>query len=148
MLKRALISVSKKDGIIEFARGLATLGIEIVSTGGTARAIRDAGIAVKDISDLTGFPEILDGRVKTLHPKVHGGLLGIRENPSHQRQMAEQQISPIDLVVVNLYPFRRDGCKTGNRVRRGNREYRHRWTLDDPLGGEKFPGCGSCRRPG
>ena len=102
MLKRALISVSKKDGIIEFARGLANLGVEIVSTGGTARAIRDAGIAVKDISDLTGFPEILDGRVKTLHPKVHGGLLGIRDNPSHQRQMAEQQISPIDLVVVNL----------------------------------------------
>ena len=113
MLKRALISVSKKDGIIEFARGLATLGIEIVSTGGTARAIRDAGIAVKDISDLTGFPEILDGRVKTLHPKVHGGLLGIRENPSHQRQMAEQQISPIDLVVVNLYPFEETAAKPG-----------------------------------
>src|SRR4026208_1195796 len=113
MLKRALISVSTKEGIIEFATGLATLGIEIVSTGGTARAIRDAGIAVKDISDLTGFPEILDGRVKTLHPKVHGGLLGIRENPSHQRQMAEQEISPIDLVVVNLYPFEETAAKPG-----------------------------------
>ena len=113
MLKRALISVSKKDGIIEFARGLANLGVEIVSTGGTARAIREAGIAVRDISDLTGFPEILDGRVKTLHPKVHGGLLGIRDNPSHQRQMAEQQISAIDLVVVNLYPFEETAAKPG-----------------------------------
>ena len=113
MLKRALISVSKKDGIIEFARGLANLGVEIVSTGGTARAIREADIAVKDISDLTGFPEILDGRVKTLHPKVHGGLLGIRDNPNHQRQMAEQQINPIDLVVVNLYPFEETAAKPG-----------------------------------
>ena len=113
MLKRALISVSKKDGIIEFARGLASLGVEIVSTGGTARTIRESGIAVKDISDLTGFPEILDGRVKTLHPKVHGGLLGIRDNPNHQRQMAEQQISPIDLVVVNLYPFEETAAKLG-----------------------------------
>ena len=113
MLKRALISVSKKDGIIEFARGLANLGVEIVSTGGTARAIREASIAVRDISDLTGFPEILDGRVKTLHPKVHGGLLGIRDNPSHQRQMAEQQISAIDLVVVNLYPFEETAAKPG-----------------------------------
>lgn len=113
MLKRALISVSKKDGVIEFVRGLANLGVEIVSTGGTARALREAGIAVQDISDLTGFPEILDGRVKTLHPKVHGGLLGIRDNPNHQRQMAEQQIDPIDLVVVNLYPFEETAAKPG-----------------------------------
>ncbi|MGH9425287.1 MAG: bifunctional phosphoribosylaminoimidazolecarboxamide formyltransferase/IMP cyclohydrolase, partial [Terriglobia bacterium] len=113
MLKRALISVSKKDGVIEFAKGLANLEVEIVSTGGTARALREAGIAVKDISELTGFPEILDGRVKTLHPKVHGGLLGIRDNPNHQRQMAEQQIDPIDLVVVNLYPFEETAAKPG-----------------------------------
>ncbi|MSO21869.1 MAG: bifunctional phosphoribosylaminoimidazolecarboxamide formyltransferase/IMP cyclohydrolase [Acidobacteria bacterium] len=113
MLKRALISVSKKDGITEFARGLANLGLEIVSTGGTARVLREAGITVKDISELTGFPEILDGRVKTLHPKVHGGLLGIRDNPNHQRQMAEQQINPIDLVVVNLYPFEETAAKLG-----------------------------------
>jgi phosphoribosylaminoimidazolecarboxamide formyltransferase / IMP cyclohydrolase len=113
MLKRALISVSKKDGITEFARGLAGLGLEIVSTGGTARALRESGIAVKDVSELTGFPEILDGRVKTLHPKVHGGLLGIRSNPNHQQQMAEQQINPIDLVVVNLYPFEETAAKPG-----------------------------------
>ena len=113
MLKRALISVSKKDGVVEFARGLANLGVEIVSTGGTARVLREAGIVVQDISDLTGFPEILDGRVKTLHPKVHGGLLGIRDNPHHQRQMLEQQISPIDLVVVNLYPFEETAAKSG-----------------------------------
>ena len=112
-MKRALISVSKKNGVIEFARGLVNLGVEVVSTGGTARVLREAGIVVKDISDLTGFPEILDGRVKTLHPKVHGGLLGIRDNPHHQRQMLEQQISPIDLVVVNLYPFEETAAKSG-----------------------------------
>lgn len=113
MLKRALISVSKKDGIVEFARGLAELGTEVVSTGGTARVLREAGISVRDIPELTGFPEILDGRVKTLHPKVHGGLLGIRSNPSHQKQMAQQGISPIDLVVVNLYPFEETAAKPG-----------------------------------
>ncbi|MCI0419936.1 MAG: bifunctional phosphoribosylaminoimidazolecarboxamide formyltransferase/IMP cyclohydrolase [Acidobacteria bacterium] len=113
MLKRALISVSKKDGIIEFAKGLADLQIDIVSTGGTARALREAGVVVQDISVLTGFPEILDGRVKTLHPKVHGGLLGIRSNPSHQQQMAEQDIAPIDLVVVNLYPFEETAARPG-----------------------------------
>jgi phosphoribosylaminoimidazolecarboxamide formyltransferase/IMP cyclohydrolase len=105
MLKRALISVSKKDGITELAKGLADLNVEIISTGGTARILRNAGISVRDISDLTGFPEILDGRVKTLHPKVHGALLGIRGNPGHQRQMVENGIVPIDLLVVNLYPF-------------------------------------------
>lgn len=105
MLKRALISVSRKEGILEFARGLAELKIEIVSTGGTAKHLRDGGVPVTDVSDLTGFPEILDGRVKTLHPKVHGGLLAIRNNPGHQKQMAEHGIVPIDLVVANLYPF-------------------------------------------
>src|SRR5262245_55078832 len=113
MLKRALISVSKKEGVIDFARGLASLWVEIVSTGGTARTLREAGILVSDVSELTGFPEILDGRVKTLHPKIHGGLLGIRSNPSHQRQMADQQIDAIDLVVVNLYPFEEAAAKPG-----------------------------------
>lgn len=104
-INRALISVSDKDGIVEFARILSSFGIEILSTGGTSAVLREAGIAVRDISDLTGFPEMLDGRVKTLHPKVHGGLLGRRDDPSHVAAMAEHEISPIDLLCVNLYPF-------------------------------------------
>lgn len=102
---RALISVSDKTGIIEFARQLKALDVEIISTGGTATVLREAGIAVRDVSDVTGFPEMLDGRVKTLHPKIHGGLLGVRENPDHQSAMRAQGIEPIDMVVVNLYPF-------------------------------------------
>jgi len=104
-IKRALISVSDKTGIIEFARELATYGVEILSTGGTAKLLRDAGLAVKDVSEFTGFPEMLDGRVKTLHPKVHGGLLGMRSNPEHVATMQQHGIEPIDLVAVNLYPF-------------------------------------------
>jgi len=106
MIKRALVSVSNKEGIIEFARGLYELGIEIVSTGGTARALKDAGIKVTAVSDITGFPEILDGRVKTLHPKIHGGLLAVRDNSMHMEQIAELGIEPIDLVAINLYPFK------------------------------------------
>jgi phosphoribosylaminoimidazolecarboxamide formyltransferase/IMP cyclohydrolase len=102
---RALISVSDKTGLIDFARALSARGVELVSTGGTAKAIADAGLAVKDVSDLTGFPEMMDGRVKTLHPKVHGGLLAIRENPEHEAAMLAHNIAPIDLLVVNLYPF-------------------------------------------
>ena len=102
---RALISVSEKTGLVEFARALAGYGVEILSTGGTAKLLRDAGVAVKDVSDFTGFPEMLDGRVKTLHPKVHGGILGMRENPAHVAKMQEQGIEAIDMVVVNLYPF-------------------------------------------
>lgn len=102
---RALISVSDKTGLIDFARGLAALGIELVSTGGTHKALRDAGLAVRDVADLTGFPELMDGRVKTLHPKVHGGLLAIRENPEHEAAMLAHDITPIDLLIVNLYPF-------------------------------------------
>jgi phosphoribosylaminoimidazolecarboxamide formyltransferase/IMP cyclohydrolase len=102
---RALISVSHKEGVLDFAKGLARLGIEILSTGGTAKMLRDGGVPVKDVSEFTGFPEMLDGRVKTLHPKVHGGLLGRRNNPEHVRQMKQHGIEPIDLVVVNLYPF-------------------------------------------
>ena len=104
-IRRALISVSDKTGIVDFARELAHFNVEIISTGGTARALRDAGITVRDISDITGFPEMMDGRVKTLHPRVHGGLLGIRDNPEHVAAMQQQGIDPIDLLVVNLYPF-------------------------------------------
>ncbi|WP_298438875.1 bifunctional phosphoribosylaminoimidazolecarboxamide formyltransferase/IMP cyclohydrolase [Geobacter sp.] len=104
-ITRALISLSDKTGIVEFARELAGYGVEILSTGGTARLLRDGGLTVKDVSEFTGFPEMLDGRVKTLHPKVHGGLLGMRSNPGHVATMKEHGIEPIDMVVVNLYPF-------------------------------------------
>jgi phosphoribosylaminoimidazolecarboxamide formyltransferase/IMP cyclohydrolase len=113
-ITRALISVSDKTGILEFAQGIAQYGVEILSTGGTAKMLREAGLAVKDVSEFTGFPEMLDGRVKTLHPKVHGGLLGMRSNPEHVAKMKEHGIEPIDMVVVNLYPFEatvaKDGC--------------------------------------
>ncbi len=104
-VRRALISVSDKTGLIEFARFLAERGVEILSTGGSAKAMRDAGLTVTEVADYTGFPEMLDGRVKTLHPKVHGGLLGIRDDAAHQAAMAAHGIQPIDLLVVNLYPF-------------------------------------------
>ena len=104
-VRRALISLSDKNGLHELAAGLARHGVEIVSTGGTAATLRQEGAVVRDVSDLTGFPEMMDGRVKTLHPKVHGGLLGVRDNPEHAAAMAEHQIAPIDLVVVNLNPF-------------------------------------------
>jgi len=104
-IKRALISVSDKSGIAEFARFLASMGVEIISTGGTAKTLKDAGVAVIEMSDYTGFPEMLDGRVKTLHPKIHGGLLALRDNPEHRRQIEQHGIGLIDMVVVNLYPF-------------------------------------------
>jgi phosphoribosylaminoimidazolecarboxamide formyltransferase/IMP cyclohydrolase len=104
-IRRALISVSDKTGMVAFARALAMQGVEILSTGGSAKALREAGVAVKEVSDHTGFPEILDGRVKTLVPQIHGGILGRRDLPEHIAQMAEHDIAPIDLVAVNLYPF-------------------------------------------
>src|SRR5438309_1892426 len=104
-VRRALISLSDKSGLEDLAAGLARHGVELVSTGGTAAKLRESGASVRDISELTGFPEMRDGRVKTLHPKVHGGLLGVRDNPDHVAAMEEHQIAPIDLVVVNLYPF-------------------------------------------
>jgi len=104
-VKRALISLSDKSGLEELAAGLARHGVDIVSTGGTAARLRELGVAVRDVADLTGFPEMMDGRVKTLHPKVHGGLLGVRDNPEHAAAMEQHGIAPIDLVVVNLYPF-------------------------------------------
>jgi phosphoribosylaminoimidazolecarboxamide formyltransferase/IMP cyclohydrolase len=104
-IRRALISVSDKTGIVEFARELKRFDVEIISTGGTARVLREAGIEVRDISDVTGFPEMMDGRVKTLHPRIHGGLLALRDNTEHQASMQENGIEPIDIVIVNLYPF-------------------------------------------
>ena len=112
-VRRALLSVSEKAGLVEFARGLHALGIEIISTGGTARTLRQADIPVIDVSEVTGFPEMLDGRVKTLHPRIHGGILAIRDNAEHQRQMQEQGIKFIDLVAVNLYPFAQTIARAG-----------------------------------
>ncbi|MBP7275985.1 MAG: bifunctional phosphoribosylaminoimidazolecarboxamide formyltransferase/IMP cyclohydrolase [Kiritimatiellae bacterium] len=105
MIQRALISVSDKTGVVEFARELNGFGVELLSTGGTARALREAGLPVKDVSEFTGFPEMLDGRVKTLHPKVHAGLLHLRDDPGHLATMRQHHLEPIDLVCVNLYPF-------------------------------------------
>lgn len=113
MIKRAMISVSNKRGVVEFARGLADLGVEIISTGGTMKLLKEAGIPVIYISEVTGFPEVMDGRVKTLHPKVHGGILALRDNPKHVQHMAENGITPIDLVAVNLYPFKETIAKPG-----------------------------------
>jgi phosphoribosylaminoimidazolecarboxamide formyltransferase/IMP cyclohydrolase len=104
-IQRAIISLSDKTGVQDFAKELQSFGVEILSTGGTAKTLRESGLRVMDISEYTGFPEMLDGRVKTLHPKVHGGLLGIRDNPAHAQKMKEQGITPIDMVVINLYPF-------------------------------------------
>ena len=105
-IKRALISVSNKLGAVDLASSLHKAGIEIISTGGTMKAIRAAGVPVTYVSDLTGFPEIMNGRVKTLNPKIHGGILAVRDNPEHVKQMEENGIVPIDMVVVNLYPFK------------------------------------------
>ena len=115
-IRRALLSVSDKSGLVELGRALADKGVELVSTGGTAAALRDAGLAVRDVSELTGFPEMMDGRVKTLHPKVHGGLLGVRNDPAHVAAMDAHGIGAIDLVVVNLYPFAATVAKGAARV--------------------------------
>ncbi len=112
-VRRALLSVTDKTGLVEFAQALAGHGVELVSTGGTAKALRDAGLAVKDISELTGFPEMLDGRVKTLHPKVHGGILHMRGNAEHVAAVESHGIEPIDMVVVNLYAFEKTAQKPG-----------------------------------
>jgi phosphoribosylaminoimidazolecarboxamide formyltransferase/IMP cyclohydrolase len=112
-VRRALLSVTDKTGLVDFAHSLAALGVELVSTGGTAKTLREAGMSVRDISDLTGFPEMLDGRVKTLHPKVHGGILHIRNNAEHVAAVAEHQIEPIDMVVVNLYAFEKTSQRPG-----------------------------------
>ena len=113
VIKRAIISVSNKRGVIEFARDLSAMGVEILSTGGTAKALREAGVPVVEVSDYTGFPEMLDGRLKTLHPKVHGGLLSRRSNPKDMEDIGRHGIGPIDMVVVNLYPFEETVSKPG-----------------------------------
>src|SRR5712691_272655 len=112
-ISRALLSVSDKTGLVDFARKLAEHGVELISTGGTRKALADAGLKVLDISELTGFPEMMDGRVKTLHPRVHGGILHVRDNPSHVAAAREHGIKPIDMVVVNLYAFEKTASKPG-----------------------------------
>src|SRR5437588_7583090 len=112
-VQRAILSVTDKTGLAEFARKLADMGVELISTGGTAKLLRDSGVTVKDISEVTGFPEMLDGRVKTLHPKVHGGILHRRDDPKHIAAVAEHGIAPIDMVVVNLYAFEKTAAKPG-----------------------------------
>ena len=113
MKKRAIISLTDKTGAVEFAQGLVALGYEIISTGGTARVLTDAGINVIGVSDITGFPECLDGRVKTLHPNIHAGVLAVRSNPEHMDQLVQLGVDPIDIVAINLYPFKATILKDG-----------------------------------
>ena len=122
-IQRALLSVFDKTGLIPFAQALAAAGIEMISTGGTAKALREHGIMVSDLSAYTGFPEMLDGRVKTLHPKIHGGLLYVRGNEEHEAAARKHDIKPIDLVVVNLYPFAQTIARSGRDVGGGDREH-------------------------
>lgn len=112
-IERAIISVTDKGGIVEFAKALSKFDVQILSTGGTAGVLREGGLSVTDISEHTGFPEMLDGRVKTLHPKVHGGILGMRDNPEHVKMMGEHGIKNIDMIVVNLYQFEKTVAKEG-----------------------------------
>lgn len=112
-IRRALMSVTDKSGLVEFAQGLGAFEVHILSTGGTAKLLRENGVNITEVSDFTGFPEMLDGRVKTLHPKIHGGILGIRDNTAHVKTMAEHHIEPIDMVVVNLYAFAKTVAKPG-----------------------------------
>ncbi|ABK18438.1 Phosphoribosylaminoimidazolecarboxamide formyltransferase [Syntrophobacter fumaroxidans MPOB] len=112
-VRRALVSVTDKSGLVDFAKGLSELKVRMLSTGGTARTLREGGIAITEVSDYTGFPEMLDGRVKTLHPKIHGGILGIRDNEAHVKTMAAHGIEPIDMVVVNLYAFAKTVARPG-----------------------------------
>jgi phosphoribosylaminoimidazolecarboxamide formyltransferase/IMP cyclohydrolase len=113
ILRRALLSVSDKTGLVEFARGLAAFHVDLISTGGTRKALADAGLKVRDIAEVTGFPEMLDGRVKTLHPRIHGGILAVRDNPEHMQALQTHDIQPIDLVVCNLYPFEATAARPG-----------------------------------
>jgi phosphoribosylaminoimidazolecarboxamide formyltransferase/IMP cyclohydrolase len=112
-IERAIVSVTDKTGVVDFAKSLSKFGVQIFSTGGTARSLREGNVAVTDISQYTGFPEMLDGRVKTLHPKVHGGLLGMRDNPEHVKMMKQHGILNIDMVVVNLYQFEKTVAREG-----------------------------------
>jgi phosphoribosylaminoimidazolecarboxamide formyltransferase/IMP cyclohydrolase len=146
-IERAIISVTDKAGVVDFAKSISEFGVQILSTGGTAGALREGGISVTDISEYTGFPEMLDGRVKTLHPKVHGGLLGLRDNPEHIRMMEAHGIESIDLLVVNLYQFEktvaREGVSLGEAIenidiggpamlRSSAKNFRHVTVIVDP----------------
>ena len=111
--KRAILSVSDKTGIVDFAKELVALGFEVLSTGGTAKALKEAGVPVTGVSDVTGFPECLDGRVKTLHPMIHAGILAMRGNPEHMQQLEKLGVTPIDVVAINLYPFKQTILKPG-----------------------------------
>src|SRR5712692_5353065 len=117
VIKRAIISVTDKAGIAEFAGGLRDLGVEIISTGGTARAIQEGGVAVREVSEVTGFPEMLDGRLKTINPRIAGGILAVRNNAEHMRALSEHGLPPIDMVVVNLYAFEKVAAKKGAGLR-------------------------------
>ena len=135
-IMRALLSVTDKGGLAEFAQGLAGMGVALISTGGTAKALRQAGLTVTDVAEVTGFPEMLDGRVKTLHPRVHGGILARRDDPGHREQLGQHHIAPIDLVCVNLYAFEATVAKPGCSLE-DHREYRHRRPLPDPGRGQE-----------
>jgi phosphoribosylaminoimidazolecarboxamide formyltransferase/IMP cyclohydrolase len=137
-IKRALISVYDKTGIVEFARALVEeFGIEILSTGGTAKLLAESDIPVTLVEDITGWGEMLDGRVKTLHPKIHAAILADRDNPQHMQQLAKAGIEPIDMVVVNLYPFEQTVADPELQVRGRDRDDRHRRPLPAPRGGEE-----------
>ena len=140
-IQRAILSVTDKTGLVEFARRLAAMGVELVSTGGTAKLLRDSGIAVKDISELTGFPEMLDGRVKTLHPKVHGGILHIREQCGASRGGRRARHRAHRHGGGESLRLREDGGQAGRGIRRHHREHRHRRAVDGALGGQEFSGC-------
>jgi phosphoribosylaminoimidazolecarboxamide formyltransferase / IMP cyclohydrolase len=146
-IRRALISLTDKSGVVEFARGLKAFNVQLLSTGGTAKLLRENGVEITEVSDYTGFPEMLDGRVKTLHPKIHGGILGIRDNPAHIQTMAQHGIEPIDMVVVNLYAFTqtvaRPGCTLEEAIenidiggptliRAAAKNHRHAAVVTDP----------------
>ena len=147
--RRALISVSDKAGVDVMARGLVELGFEILSTGGTLRHLEQRGVAVTPVAAVTGSPEILDGRVKTLHPRIHGAILADRGKESHRRELAEQGIVPIDVVVVNLYPFRETLAAGRQRRHRGRdgRGDRHRRPGHDARGGQELPQRADRGRP-
>jgi len=131
-IQRVIISLSDKTGILDFAKELSSFGVEILSTGGTAKTLREGGLKVTDISEYTGFPEMLDGRVKTLHPKVHGGLLGIRDNPAHAQKMQEHGIRGIDMVVINLYPIENIDIGGPSMLRAGAKNYPYVSVIVDP----------------
>ena len=147
-ITQALLSVSDKRGIVEFARELAARGVDLLSTGGTAKPLAEAGLPVTDVGSYTGFPEMLDGRVKTLHPKVHGGILARRDLPEHVAALAAHGIPPIDLVVVNLYPFRSTVAKPDCTLRGRDREHRHRRAGHGALGRQELAACGRRGGPG